>query len=42
MIAITIMCNEESGDMRSAIEGIGDRRRMRVKVRRGVARCRFV
>jgi hypothetical protein len=42
MMADMILCREDKGEMRSAIEGIGDRRRRRVRSNKGVARCRFV
>jgi len=42
MMADMIRCSEERGDMRRAIEGIGERRRRRVRSSRGVARWRFV
>jgi hypothetical protein len=42
MIAEIIRWSEERGEMRRAMEGIGERRRRRVRSSRGVARWRFV
>jgi len=42
MMAVMILCRDDRGEMSSAIDGMGERSRSRVRSRRGVARCLFV